>query len=67
MDSNDEGELYWKVNYDGRFVITQHLADVTAMLENEISESIAEGQNVLIERVRLTQREYESLPEFDGF
>lgn len=65
MKSDDE--LYWRVTYDGSFVITQHLSDVVAMLENEIGESITEGESVLVERIKLTQEEYESLPEFDGF
>ncbi|WP_109437836.1 hypothetical protein [Aquimarina sp. AU119] len=50
----------YKVGYDGSFFITTHFEDVKATIEDSEEE-------YTIISFKMTQEEYEELPEFEGF
>lgn len=58
--------LVYKMTYNGGFLISANLYDIAATIENEI-EDMDEGEEIVIERIEMSQKKYESLPDFDGF
>lgn len=62
----EEKLTMWQLKIFGSTITTAHLKDVFSIIEDE-AEEIADGEQVKITKVMMTQAEYEALPEFDGY
>lgn len=52
--------------FRGGFLISTTIEDILASLEYDLDD-MEEGEKVVIKCIRMTQKKYEALPDFDGF
>lgn len=58
-------EVY-KATFRGSYLISSHLNDILDSLKYDC-EDMEKGERVTLTRISITQKKYESLPEFEGF
>lgn len=58
--------LLYKATFQGSYVVSEYLDDVTEVVKNEVHE-MDEGEKIVITRVRMSQKKYEKLSDFSGF
>ena len=53
-------------SFRGRYLVSAHLNDILDSLKYD-AEDMEQGERVTINRIRMSQKKYESLPDFKGF
>lgn len=66
MSKSNETCLVWQVEIFGSTIIQPWLSDITGIIQSD-AEELEEGDTIVIRKVRMTQKKYDSLPEFDGY
>lgn len=63
----DKRQLY-QLDYNGSHTLIQSISDLLAIVENEIiGEGFEIGEELTISKIEMSQKKYESLPEFEGW
>lgn len=61
-----ETVLVYKASFRGSFLISAHLNDILDSLKYDC-EDMEDGERVIIRKIKMSQKKYEALPDFEGF
>lgn len=61
--------LVWKIKLNGSWIISQSIKDIATIVENDSCEMLDEnvGDKIIIELKRMKTKDFENLPEFEGY
>ena len=62
----DETIQVYKASFRGSYLITPYLNDILDSLKYD-AEDMDQGERIIITRIKMSQKKYESLPEFECF
>lgn len=63
----DKRKLF-KLEYNGSHMLIQGISDLLSIIENEIiDEGFEVGEDFVVSKIEMSQKKYESLPEFCGW